>query len=40
VHDVTPNADHYFLTEDPRRARTTMAMVSDHLRTALHAESA
>lgn len=40
IHDVTPGVDHYFLTEDPARARTTMAMVSDRLRTALHAESA
>ncbi len=40
VHDVTPNADHYFLTENPHRARTTMAMVSEHLRAALVAESA
>jgi acetyl esterase len=29
VHDETPNADHYFLTEDPIRARATMAMVAD-----------
>ncbi|MGH3468275.1 MAG: alpha/beta hydrolase, partial [Thermocrispum sp.] len=28
VHDVTPGVDHYFLTEDPVRARTTMAMVT------------
>ncbi|MBZ5735488.1 alpha/beta hydrolase [Nocardioides sp. TRM66260-LWL] len=28
VHDVTPGVDHYFLTEDPTRARTTMAMVA------------
>lgn len=28
VHDVTPGVDHYFLTEDPVRARTTMAMVA------------
>lgn len=35
VHDVTPGADHYFLTEDPARARTTMAMVADRVRAAL-----
>ncbi|MDQ3578175.1 MAG: alpha/beta hydrolase [Actinomycetota bacterium] len=29
THDQTPRADHYFLTEDPVRARTTMAMVAD-----------
>ncbi len=29
--DETPNVDHYFLTEDPRRARSTMAMVADAL---------
>lgn len=29
VHDVTPAVDHYFLTEDPVRARSTMAMVAD-----------
>ncbi len=28
-HDVTPDVDHYFLTENPVRARTTMAMISD-----------
>jgi len=32
VHDVTPGVDHYFLTEDPVRARTTMAMVADEIR--------
>ena len=31
-HDVTPGADHYFLTEDPRRARSTMAKISDEIR--------
>lgn len=35
VHDVTPGADHYFLTEDPVRARRTMAMVADHVRASL-----
>lgn len=34
VHDVTPGVDHYFLTEDPARARTTMAMVADEVRAA------
>lgn len=34
VHDVTPRVDHYFLTEDPVRARTTMAMVADEIRSA------
>lgn len=28
THDVTPGADHYFLTQDPVRARATMAMVA------------
>lgn len=31
VHDVTPGVDHYFLTEDPVRARTTMAMVAEEV---------
>lgn len=35
VHDLTPRVDHYFLTEDPVRARTTMAMVAGHVRDAL-----
>jgi acetyl esterase len=35
VHDVTPRADHYFLTEDPVRARATMAMVAGHVRDRL-----
>ena len=34
VHDVTPDVDHYFLTEDPVRARTTMAMVAEEIRAA------
>ncbi|MDO9455196.1 alpha/beta hydrolase [Nocardioides sp.] len=38
VHDVTPRADHYFLTEDPQRARTTMAMVAERVRSALTEE--
>ena len=28
VHDVSPGCDHYFLTDDPVRARRTMAMVA------------
>lgn len=32
IHDVTPRADHYFLTEDPLRARTTMAMTAEEIR--------
>jgi acetyl esterase len=27
-HDVTPGVDHYFLTQDPIRARQTMAMIA------------
>lgn len=34
-HDVTPRADHYFLTEDPVRARTTMARVAEEVSVAL-----
>lgn len=34
THDVTPGADHYFLTEDPTRARVTMAMIADAIRDA------
>lgn len=34
THDVTPGADHYFLTDDPARARRTMAMVADRVRRA------
>lgn len=34
VHDVTPGVDHYFLTEDPVRAPTTMAMVAAEIRDA------
>lgn len=33
-HDLTPHADHYFLTEDPGRARSTMAHVGEELRAA------
>jgi acetyl esterase len=32
LHDVTPGADHYFLTQFPERARTTMARVADEVR--------
>ncbi|WP_082587307.1 alpha/beta hydrolase fold domain-containing protein [Nocardioides sp. Soil774] len=35
VHDVTPGVDHYFLTEDPVRARSTMAMVAGEVRAAV-----
>ena len=35
VHDVTPGVDHYFLTEDPDRARSTMAMVAEQVRARL-----
>ncbi len=28
-HDRTPGVDHYFLTENPVRARSTMAMITD-----------
>ena len=34
THDVSPGCDHYFLTEDPVRARSTMAMVAEHVRAA------
>lgn len=34
-HDVTPGVDHYFLTEDPERARVTMAAVAERIRVAL-----
>jgi acetyl esterase len=32
TYDETPGADHYFLTEDPTRARQTMAMVAEQVR--------
>lgn len=35
LHHTTPGVDHYFLTEDPGRARTTMALVAEHLRAHL-----
>ncbi|WP_392544113.1 alpha/beta hydrolase [Oryzobacter telluris] len=34
THDVTPGVDHYFLTEDPLRARWTMMLVAARVRTA------
>lgn len=34
LHHVTPGADHYFLTDDPPRARSTMAMVATRVRAA------
>ncbi|WP_200938927.1 alpha/beta fold hydrolase [Modestobacter sp. Leaf380] len=34
-HHETPGVDHYFLTEDPVRARDTMAQVADRVRSAL-----
>lgn len=34
-HDVTPGVDHYFLTEDPARARLTMAAVAGQVSGAL-----
>lgn len=33
-HDVTPGVDHYFRTEDPVRARTTMAIIATAVRRA------
>lgn len=33
TEDCTPGADHYFLSADLRRARESMAMVADRLRT-------
>lgn len=33
-HDRTPGVDHYFLTENPTRARRTMAMISAAVRRA------
>ncbi len=35
LHDETPGVDHYFLTENPDRARTTMALVADAITEAL-----
>lgn len=34
-HDATPGVDHYFLTEDPERARVTMAAVAERIRGSL-----
>lgn len=34
-HDTTPGVDHYFLTEDPVRARTTMGRVAVEVAAAL-----
>ncbi len=34
VHDVTPGADHYFLSADLARARTTMSMMAAAIREA------
>ncbi|MFD9701587.1 alpha/beta hydrolase [Lentzea sp. NPDC059081] len=34
-HDETPGTDHYFLTENPVRARTTMAMVAESISAAV-----
>nr|WP_278260056.1 alpha/beta hydrolase fold domain-containing protein [Nocardioides convexus] len=34
-HDVTPGVDHYFLTDDPQRARATMARVAGEIAAAL-----
>lgn len=31
VYDMTPGVDHYFLTEDPGRARHTMGMVAEQI---------
>ena len=38
-HDRTPGADHYFLTEDPVRARATMAMITDAIIRATAAQA-
>lgn len=35
VHDLTPNADHYFLSDDPERARSTMELIARMIRRAL-----
>ncbi len=35
VYDRTPGVDHYFLTDDPVRARTTMAWVAEEIRRAV-----
>ena len=38
--DETPGADHYFLSADPVRARSTMAMVTAEIRRRLAPEGA
>ncbi len=35
VHDLTPGADHYFLSDDPERARSTMELIAGMIRSAL-----
>ncbi|HEU4812353.1 MAG TPA: alpha/beta hydrolase [Nocardioides sp.] len=37
LHDVTPDADHYFLSDNPTRARDTMARTADEIRRRLEA---
>ena len=37
VYDMTPGADHYFLTDDKTRAKETMAMVAAEVRKAVYA---
>ncbi|NHA66564.1 alpha/beta hydrolase [Phycicoccus flavus] len=39
IHDVTPGVDHYFLTDDPVRARRTMAMVAARVASAVGADA-
>ncbi len=38
LHDTTPRADHYFLSADPARARTTMALTADAIRRSVQPE--
>lgn len=35
LHDVTPGADHYFLSDNPQRAQDTMARTADEIRRRL-----
>lgn len=35
VHDLTPGVDHYFLTQDPVRARSTMALIAGEIARAV-----
>ena len=35
VHDLTPGADHYFLSDDPNRARSTMELIAGMIRRSL-----